>query len=66
MVAYNVNQRAMSSTQRYSQRAEEVQRVKQLFPASFFFFFAVGPQWMGKIRRVPGDEVGRSMSWGPD
>ena len=67
MVACNVNQRAVSSTQRYSQSAAEVQRVKQLFPASFFFFFfAVGPQWMGKIRRIPGDEEGRSMSWGPD
>ena len=39
MVACNVNQRAVSSTQRYSQSAAEVQRVKQLFPASFFFFF---------------------------
>ena len=68
MVACNVNQRAVSSTQRYSQSAAEVQRVKQLFPTSFFFFFsiAVGPQRMGKIRRIPGDEEGRSMSWGPD
>ena len=40
MVAYNVNQRAVIAHRGTTKGgAAEVQRVKQLFPAAFFFFF---------------------------
>lgn len=52
MVAYNVNQRAVSSTQRYSQSAAEVQRVKQLFPAAFFL--QLGLNGRGKLEGSQG------------
>ena len=54
MVACNVNQRAVSSTQRYSQSAAEVQRVKQLFPASFFFFLQLGLNGWEKLEGSQG------------